>query len=215
MYTNHRLILVRHGASEWSKLGRYQGHQPVPLSSGGLKQAHALANELDQYNPERIISSDLQRGRQTAEVIAKSFRLEVYLDARLRELDCGNWAGLTEQEIEKLEPQAVAKLRAGHDIPRGGGETIADVERRIHTALADWVSDNFSRTLIVVSHAYVIRAMTQILLGQKQLIADRLPYLGSYTLLSRKRGGKWILEQYGAVPKGNPSLNTSQWVPTL
>jgi len=214
MTIGNQLILVRHGASEWSSLGCYQGHLPVPLSPLGLEQVCALTEELHQYNPERIVSSDLQRARQTAEVIARHFMLGVHLDVRLRELDCGNWAGLTEQEIEALEPKAVAELRAGRDIPRGGGETMADVMVRIHAAMADWVKDNFSGTLIFVSHAYVIRAMTQILLGKK-LHSNQLPCLGSYTLLSCKRGGKWILERYGAVPDSNPSLTSVNWLPTL
>ena len=217
MTTGNQLILVRHGASEWSSLGRYQGHQPVPLSSLGLKQVHALKEELHQYNPERIVSSDLQRTRQTAEIIAKHFILENYFDVRLRELDCGNWAGLTEQEIEALEPQAVAKLRAGHDIPRGGGETMADVIVRIRAVLADWVRDNFSGTVIFVSHAYVIRAITQILLNQKPGHGDQLPLpsLGSYTLVKPTKGGQWLLEKYGVVPNDDPSLKTVQWLPTL
>jgi glucosyl-3-phosphoglycerate phosphatase len=214
MTTKNQLILVRHGASEWSSLGRYQGHHPVPLSPLGLEQAHALKEELYQYNPERIVSSDLQRTRQTAEIIAKHFMLETHFDVRLRELNCRNWAGLTEQEISILEPKAVAKLRAGHDIPRGGGETMADVTVRIHAALDDWVKDNFSGTLIFVSHAYVIRAMTQILLGKKQ-DKNQLPYLGSYTLLSRKKRSKWLLERYGVVPRRNSSLETINWSPTL
>lgn len=217
MTTRNQLILVRHGASEWSSLGRYQGHQPVPLSPLGLEQAHALKEEFHLYNPERIVSSDLQRARQTAEIIARHFRLETHFDVRLRELDCGNWAGLTEQEIEALKPKAVAKLRAGHDIPRGEGETMADVMVRIHAVLADWVRDNFSGTLIFVSHAYVIRATTQILLGQKLGGRDQLPLpsLGSYTLLKPTRGGQWLLERYGVVPDDDPSLKTIQWLPTL
>lgn len=214
MTTGNRLILVRHGASEWSSLGRYQGHLPVPLSPLGLEQVRALTEELHQYNPERIVSSDLQRTRQTAEVIARHLLLEIHLDVRLRELDCGNWAGLTEQEIEALDPQAVVELRAGRDIPRGGGETMADLMVRTCAALADWVKDNFSGTLIFVSHAYVIRAMTQTLLGER-LPSNQLPSLGSYTLLNCKRGGKWMLEQYGVVPNSSSSLTTVNWLPTF
>ena len=209
-----RLILVRHGASEWSNLGRYQGHQPVPLSPLGLEQVCALTEELYQYNPEWIVSSDLQRARQTAEVIARHLSLKIDYDARLRELDCGNWAGLNEQEIEALEPKAVVELRAGRDIPRGGGETMADLMVRTRAALADWVKENFSGTLMFVSHAYVIRAMTQILLGER-LHSNQLQSLGSYTLLNRQRGGKWMLERYGVVPNSTPTLTTVNWLPTF
>ena len=150
-------------------------------------------------------------------VTSNHLLLEVHTDARLRELNCGNWAGLTEQEIEKLHSQAVAQLRAGQDIPRGGGETMADVERRIHFALADWVKENFSNTLLVISHAYVIRAMTQILLDNEESCDNKLPLpsLGSYTLLKRTRGDKWLLDKYGVVPDSDPSLKNVQWLPTL
>jgi probable phosphoglycerate mutase len=214
MTSENRLLLVRHGASEWSHLGRYQGHQSVPLSPLGLEQVRALTEELYQYKPERIISSDLQRARQTAEIIAKYWMLEIHYDVRLRELDCGNWAGLTEAEIEARDPQAIAKLRAGQDIPRGNGETMTDLMVRTRAALADWVQDNFFGTLILVSHAYVIRAMTETLLGEK-LPNNQLPSLGSYTLLNCKRGGQWVLDYYGVVPNSSSSLSTINWLPTL
>lgn len=210
----NRIILVRHGASKWSYQGRYQGHQSVPLSHLGLEQVYALTEELNQYKPERIVSSDLLRAQQTAQVIAKHLTLKICYDVRLRELDCRNWAGLNEQEIEALEPEAVAELRAGHDIPRGGGETIADLMVRTSAALADWVKENFSGTLMFVSHAYVIRAMTQIILGGR-LHSNHLPSLGSYTLLNRQKDGKWILERYGVVPDSNSTLTTVDWLPRL
>lgn len=215
MMTEQRLILVRHGASEWNGSGRYQGHLPVPLSSLGLSQANALAEELRQYKPERIVSSDLQRAKQTAEVLAKHFMLETQFDIRLRELNCGNWAGLTEREIEELEPQAVVELRAGRDIPRGGSETMADIMTRIRAALTEYVQGNFFSTLIIVSHAYAVRAIMRILLDQR-LCSIQLPHLGSYTLLSRKTGNQWLLEQYSVVPSHNLALSSNvQWLPTL
>ncbi|BAZ70712.1 MAG: histidine phosphatase family protein [Pelatocladus maniniholoensis HA4357-MV3] len=214
MTAENRLILVRHGASEWSNQGRYQGHQPVPLSSLGLEQVYALTKELRQYNPERIVSSDLQRARQTAEIIAKDLMLEIHYDARLRELDCGNWAGLTEKQIEVLDSKAVVELRSGRDIPRGSGERMADLIVRTCAALADWVNDNFSGILIFVAHAYVIREITQTLLGGN-LPNNQLPSLGSYTLLNYKTGGKWILEGYGIVPNSSSSLTTVNWLPTF
>ena len=218
MFTNRQVILARHGASEWSSLGRYQGHSPVPLSSLGIQQANALANEIYGYHPDKIVSSDLPRAQQTAQIIANHLSMEVHTDERLRELNCGIWAGLTEREIEKLDFQIVTKLRAGQDIPRGGGETMLDLKRRIHSALTDWVQGNFFNTLLIVSHAYVIKTIIQVLLaeeGNYQYQKNSLPSLGSYTVLECTKGGKWVLEKYGFLPEGDSYLNTVQWQPTL
>jgi glucosyl-3-phosphoglycerate phosphatase len=216
MSFENRLLLVRHGASEWSSLKKYQGHLPVPLSTLGLQQVQALATKLNQYQPQLIISSDLQRTRQTAEIIANDLLLDIRFDVRLRELDCGRWAGLTEEEIKYLEPESIAELQAGHDIPRGGGETMADLMQRVRAALDDWVNDNFASTLILVSHAYVIRTIIQILLGISSDYSNQLPSLGSYTLLKQKdKQTEWILEEYGVVCNDNSFSETVQWLPTF
>jgi probable phosphoglycerate mutase len=214
MITESRLILVRHGSSEWSSLGRYQGHMNVPLSSLGLEQAYALGVELRQYNPKSIVSSDLQRAKHTAEIIAEQLLLKISFDARLRELDCGRWAGLTEKEIEHLEPQVVSQLRAGCDIPRGGGETIADIVERTRAVLVELEKKSFASTLIVVSHAYVIRTIVQLLVESN--FSSKLPGLGSYTLLKHDQTiNKWILEQYGVISNSSFSSPIVEWMPKL
>lgn len=216
MSSEHRLILVRHGASEWSEEKRYQGHSPVPLTTYGLQQAHDLAAKIHQeYNPEQIISSDLERTLQTAEIIAEHLQLDIHFDRRLRELDCGKWVGLTIREIEDMDSQNVAEIRAGKDLPRGEGETLSELKTRVCSALDDWLKDRFFSTKVIISHAYVIQAIIQILSKKTLHCINHLPYLGSYTTLKKTKGNTWTIEKYSVLPNENFSSEALQWLPTL
>lgn len=211
-----RLILVRHGATEWSEQGRYQGHLPVALSPLGVQQAYAVAVAIKKYNPIHIISSDLKRAKQTTEIISQCLKIGTYFDPRLRELDCGEWAGCTEQEIENMYPQTVSSLRAGHDVSRGGAETLQDLRVRVSTSLTENRIINTTSTVIIVSHAYVISLIAKHLTGDQNHLCKRLPYLGSYTtLLKIYEQGMWTLEKYSSLPNETLLATSAQWLPTL
>jgi broad specificity phosphatase PhoE len=97
------LLLVRHGETDWNADGRLQGHTDRPLSDYGRRQARLLAGELEAEKLEAIYSSDLDRARETAEVVGERLGLPVELDPDLREKDWGNWEGLTLVERDRVE----------------------------------------------------------------------------------------------------------------
>lgn len=98
-----RLLLVRHGETDWNADGRLQGQTDRPLSEFGRQQARRLADELAAEDLEAIYSSDLARARETAEIVGARVGLPVMLDRGLREKDWGTWEGLTAVERDRVE----------------------------------------------------------------------------------------------------------------
>ncbi|HJQ49178.1 MAG TPA: histidine phosphatase family protein [Gaiellaceae bacterium] len=98
-----RLLLVRHGETDWNADGRLQGQTDRPLSDFGRSQARQLAGELAEEKLEAIYSSDLARARETAEIVGERIGLPVSLDPDLREKDWGTWEGLTAVERDRVE----------------------------------------------------------------------------------------------------------------
>jgi broad specificity phosphatase PhoE len=156
-------MLVRHGQTPWNAAGRWQGHADPPLSALGREQARALAEVLVCQPETRwtgVVASDLQRARETAEILAGSLSLSVEVDSRLRELDVGAWTGLTRGEIESRDPERLAAFESGEPSVRpGGGESRLEIRRRARR----WVRERSERSpgerLIVVTHLGVIRAL--------------------------------------------------------
>src|SRR3989442_14475718 len=98
-----RVLLVRHGQSEWNAQGRWQGQADPPLSDLGRAQARAAARSLGSV--DAVYASDLQRAAETAVIIAEQLGIgPVILDADLRERDAGDWSGLTREEIHERYP---------------------------------------------------------------------------------------------------------------
>ena len=99
----HRLLITRHGESEWNAIGRWQGQADPPLSDLGRRQAQAAASRLGPL--DAIFASDLQRAHQTAMIISESLgQGPVIVDPDLRERDAGEWSGLTKDEVEAAWP---------------------------------------------------------------------------------------------------------------
>jgi probable phosphoglycerate mutase len=98
-----RLLLVRHGQSEWNAAGRWQGQQDPPLSDLGRRQARSAATALGAV--DAVFASDLQRAAETATIIATELGvLPIVVDPGLRERRAGEWEGLTRAEIERDWP---------------------------------------------------------------------------------------------------------------
>ena len=150
---------MRHGHTEWNQLGRYQGHAPTPLSTRGLAQVTHLAAALaGDTTLAAVVSSDLLRCRQTAEPIAAPHGLAVRHDPRFREMDYGNWQGLTAAELAELDAEHYAAYRsdpAGTLVP--GGESRLMLAERVLAGLADLLRAEQGRHVVLVSHGGPLR----------------------------------------------------------
>ena len=107
------LLLARHAETDWNREQRWQGHADPPLNEAGRAQARSLAQSLGTRPFEALYSSDLARARETAEIVGERLQLPVRLDRRLREVDVGEWSGLTSPEVEARYPAGFRRRRQG------------------------------------------------------------------------------------------------------
>ncbi len=155
-----RFVLVRHAQSTWNAAGRWQGQADPPLSEQGRAQAEALALRLAAEGIEELVASDLRRAVETAELLGKTLGLPLRLDPRLRELDVGEWAGLTRLEIEARDPGRLERFEAGDpEVCAGGGESRSAMRRRVRAAAAEIARSHPDRCVAVVAHMGTVRAL--------------------------------------------------------
>lgn len=152
-----RILLARHGETDWNRLGRWQGHADQPLNETGRRQAAELAERLVGDGIIAVYSSDLARARETADAVARRLGLDVVEDEGLREIDVGSWSGLTRAEVEQRFPEGYARwLRGeiGHD-----GETREELTARVVSAVERIAAEHPSDKILVVTHGGAIRAI--------------------------------------------------------
>ena len=160
MATDTLFLLIRHAQSTWNEAGIWQGHGDPPLSETGRGQAEALAKELDEEPVDALFSSDLARARETAAILAACWGVSVREDARLRELDVGQWTGLSRGEIETRDPALLARFEGGDpDARPGGGESRAEIRTRVRDVVTELDRVHAGQRVALVTHLGVIRAL--------------------------------------------------------
>lgn len=155
-------VLARHGATAMSVEKRFSGlgGSDPALSPLGEEQAVALAAELvARGGIERIVSSPLQRTRQTAAIVGAALGLPVDEDPGFAECDFGDWDGRTFAEVRDGWPDLLEDWLQSADVPAPGGESFADVRGRVLAARDRILLDSPSRTVLVVAHVTPIKAM--------------------------------------------------------
>ena len=155
--TPTRLLLARHGETDWNRVGRWQGHADPPLNETGRRQAAGLADRLAGDGIAAVYSSDLARARETARTVAHRLRLGVVEDPALREIDVGSWSGLTRAQVAERFPEGYARWlegEIGHD-----GETREQLAGRVVGAARTIAGRHAGETVLVVTHGGVIRAL--------------------------------------------------------
>jgi alpha-ribazole phosphatase len=148
-----KLLLARHGETDWNAAQRFQGQSDVPLNEAGIQQATALGNRLWREHIDVIYASDLQRARETARLIAKHHSCKIRADSRLRELSFGIWEGQTYDEIKKGAPSAIAAWEADFlTTAPPNGETLEQLTARVGSMLSDLRVQHADQTLLIVAH---------------------------------------------------------------
>jgi len=158
-----RLVLARHGESEWHKENRYAGVSDVALTPRGIAQARQLADWAERAGLAAVWSSQLSRARRTGEICAKAAGVEHHVDARLRELDFGVVEGLTTRE---MNPQVLAAFR--RDPVRDhfpGGEDPAEAVERFTDCLRHIGDLHPDGRVLIVAHTTAIRLVLCHLMG--------------------------------------------------
>ena len=135
------LLLARHGETDWNRERRWQGHADLPLNDAGREQAAALAAEVAAV--DAIYASDLARARETAEIVGARHGVPVRLDVRLREVDVGDWSGLTSDEVAARFPAATRWTN---------GETREAMSGRVVAALLEIAAAHEGGRVLVITH---------------------------------------------------------------
>ena len=155
-----RLLLLRHGQSEWNAKGLWQGQADPPLTPHGEEQARAAAAWLIGHGFTGVVSSPQQRARRTAELLAEVLGLpEPELDDDLREREVGDWSGKSHDEINRLWPGQLDAWRQGELDRPANGEFDRDFLERVTRVLNRLVDRPEDETLLVVTHGGVIHTV--------------------------------------------------------
>jgi probable phosphoglycerate mutase len=151
------VLLARHGETDWNRDGRFQGHADPPLNELGRAQAAELVERLAADGITALYASDLRRARETASIVADRLDLEVSLHPGLREIDVGEFQGLTRDEIDIRWPAAQARFE---ELGYGwlDGETLDDLSARVVGAVLEIAARHPGEHVLAVGHGGTIRA---------------------------------------------------------
>ena len=151
------LFLIRHGQTDWNIARRFQGQSDVPLNQTGRQQAKALADRLSAEHFDFVYSSDLQRAAESATIICRS---GFQSDARLREVNFGDWEGLTYDEIKSKHPEPLAAWET--DIFKNAppnGETLEQLSARVRSMLDELYANYKEQTVLIVAHGGALQVL--------------------------------------------------------
>ncbi|MEI6120384.1 MAG: histidine phosphatase family protein [Actinomycetes bacterium] len=210
-----RLVIWRHGQTDWNIENRFQGHSDIPLNSVGHYQAEHAAKILEAMGATRIIASDLIRAQQTAEKLSALTGLPVETDARLRETNGGNWEGKTGLENRANDSARFIGWISGDDGPAGEiGERRSEVALRAEAAAQDALQ-SAEGTVVFVTHGGTARCLLGKLLGLNFADWSSLGGLSNaqWSVLEySKYLNRWTLSEHnaGSIPEpvfGNEAVN--------
>jgi len=157
-----RLLLARHGETEWTLEGRYQGHCEIGLSATGIKQAERLRERLQGEKVAAIYASDLRRAMETAQIIASGHHLGVTPCSELREMDFGDLEGLTFTEAQRNYPW-IEQRWSSPDPEKG--ESLSQLVSRVGRLVTRLEGLEAMGSILIVSHGGPLRVLLCLLLG--------------------------------------------------
>lgn len=178
------VTLIRHGETEWNKLGKFQGGTDIELSENGRKQAEKLKERIDG-DFDYIYSSPLKRAYETACMVAEGTGKKVQPVHGLREIGFGEWEGLTVKEISEKYPEVFKEWRTDKKEGKfcGGDSSTLNASVRAKNAVMDIVKNHQGSRIIIVAHGGIIKAALIGLFG-------------------------WDMDMYHKILQGNTCLNT-------
>ncbi|MEY4745520.1 MAG: Phosphoglycerate mutase, partial [Cyanobacteriota bacterium] len=203
-----RLLLVRHGETDWNREGRFQGQIDIPLNANGRSQAEAAGSFLAPVSIDRAYTSCMARPRQTAEAILSSHPgVPLTSSTGLVEIGHGLWEGRLEQEIAAGWPELLADWkRAPHTVQMPEGETLQEVwDRSLTTWARIAASLRADETALVVAHDAVNKTILCGLLGLQP--AD-------IWAIKQGNGGVTVID-YPEGPAGRPVVAAMNLTPHL
>ncbi|CAM00755.1 glucosyl-3-phosphoglycerate phosphatase (pgm family) [Saccharopolyspora erythraea NRRL 2338] len=203
--TLDRLLLWRHGETDYNAAGRIQGHLDSSLTETGQEQARRAAPVIAAFQPDVALSSDLNRARSTAAEFTEVSGMPVRLDKRLRETHLGEWQGLSGAEVEHGWPGAMSTWRSTPTWAPPGGESRVEVAERA-LEVVDELDLTYTGTALLCAHGGLITALTARLLSWP---VELWPGLGGvanchWVVLARRSSSdhRWRLMTYNGGVAG-------------
>ena len=198
-----KIIVTRHGETQWNVEGKIQGQLDSPLTELGLRQAQALGGRLKQEAFSQIYSSDLGRCRHTAQVIAEATGQaiqSIQFDQRLRERGFGILQGLTWSQVSANHPEVAKAIRAGtpdYIVPEG--ENYRMILQRALACLENLSHRHPGELILVVSHGGVLNILFKHLLGVPLDAVRKFHIQNAGVNVIARTEESWMVETLGDV----------------
>lgn len=214
--STRQVILWRHGRTSWNLAGRVQGQSDTELDDVGRAQARSAAARLAALAPDRIISSDLIRARDTAQALADVTGRPITFDPRLREMNFGAREGMTWREAWAAYPEGMRAWVNGDETQIPGSETHRQAGERFAEGLREALAElPAGGVLVAVAHGAVLRAGACVFLDFPESHWGTLGGLGncSWSVLeenSHQSWSKWRLTEWNAGTLPQPVLSDDE-----
>lgn len=161
-----RVIIVRHGRTEWNRVERFRGRVDIGLDEVGMKQAEVAAKRIREWPISAIYSSPLRRAMDTAEIIAAPLELNVQPMSGIIDIDYGSWQGLsTEQVVARNDSLYSQWIESPQEVKFPDGESFIEVKERVASAIGHLIQRYPKETFVLVSHKVICQILILNLLG--------------------------------------------------
>ena len=201
----NRVLLWRHGQTDWNTVNRFQGHSDIPLNAVGQYQAKHASSILVGMQPTKIISSDLSRARETAQALGDLTKLKVEIDIDLRETNGGLWEGKTGAENRAEDLENFVRWIDGEDNPAGTtGEKRSEVANRAVGSIKRALDGLDNQLLVVTTHGGTARCVLGSLLNLPMVNWGAVGGLSnaSWSILqTNPRGWHLVEHNAGSIPE--------------
>lgn len=198
-----RIVLWRHGQTNYNLDGKIQGQIDIPLNQTGLQQAGQAAEILAKLHPELIVCSDLERAVVTGQTLAQMIGQSVRVDSRLRERAFGKFEGLNARELKAQYGSAFEEWRTTGECEFAGVEERTTVGLRVAEGIKEH-AEQVDETLVVVSHGSALTQGMVVLMGLDPLAWQGLRGLDNChwsVMIPSKRFPQWRLRSHNIGPE--------------
>ena len=209
-----QIHLARHGETDDNARLVFQGQGGRGLNARGRAQARRLAERMLEAKLSAIVSSDLERAVETARIVGSAIGMEPTIDPELREVDIGVWSGKDHETIARLYPEEWTAWSRGVDVPRGGGETYAELAARVERAVTRAYEMASDGPVLVVSHGGAIKSYVASVLGIQDARRASLAGVGNTSLTTLRRTDVGLVQLVGWNDMAHleASSSTRPWI---
>jgi broad specificity phosphatase PhoE len=193
MAEQKKIILVRHGETQWNLQNRLQGHRNSPLTRNGELQALETKRDLSQYNIHGAYVSPLKRAQDTMDIIIKGREIKAIESNNLKEISLGPWEGKTKEETKKSHPTEYDLFwNKPHEFSLSGAETYLQLQERVVSELKNIFEKETHKTILVVTHWIAIKVVMAYFTSTPLNQLSSLPDLGNGEFLTLFKEGEQI-----------------------